>query len=217
MGVIQTSAGQIKPGRYADFVSQAGEASKIFQRLGAKPPRLHVAGFAGEAFGTWTFSVESDDLDSFGVLSDAFSGDGEAQAFMLRIQEPTAPTVMQQVQLLTEIPIREPKGGRGPVLAVWVSKAHPGGVEGTLAMAGRANAFAEKQGAVNTRLFSTIGAGSGTGLYICTWEFENVRGYAKAIEGFSSEPEGQAIATAAAAADAPDTLVFEAVYSEIPL
>lgn len=217
MTVIQTSSGQVKPGRYADFVAQAGEASKLFQRLGTKPPRLHAAGFAGEAWGTWSFSVEFEDWESFGAIQDAFGQDSEAQAFMLRIQEPDTPSLMQQVQLLTEIPVREPKGGRGPVMAVWVSKAHPGGLEGTLEMGSRANAFAEKQGAVNARLFNTIGAGSGTGLYVCVWEFEDFRGYAKAIEGFSTEPDGQAIATAAAAADAPDTLIFEGVYSEVPL
>lgn len=217
MTVIQTSGGQIKPGRYADFVAQAADASKLFQRLGTKPPRLHVAGFAGEAWGTWTFSVEFDDLESFGAVNDTFGRDGDAQAFMLRVQEPDTPSIMQQVQLLTEVPVREPRGGRGPVMAVWVSKAHPGGLEGTLEMASRANAFAERQGAVDARLFNTIGAGTGTGLYVCVWQFEDFRGYAKAIEGFTTEPEGQAIATAAAAADAPDTLIFEAVYNEIPI
>lgn len=217
MTVIQTSGGQIKPGRYADFLAQAAEASKLFQRLGTTAPRLHVAGFAGEAWGTWTFSVEYDDWDSFGRVNDAFNNDGEAQTFMLRVQEADTPSLMQQVQLLTEIPLREPKGGRGPVMAVWVSKAHPGGLEGTLDMANRSNAFAETQGAVNARLYNTIGAGSGTGLYVCVWEFEDFRGYARVIEAFSTEPEGQAIATAAAAADAPDTLVFEGVYNEIPI
>jgi len=41
--------------------------------------------------------------------------------------------------------------------------------------------------------------------------------YARMIDAFSTEPEGQAIAAASAGADASNTIVFEAVYSEIPL
>lgn len=217
MTVILSSSGQVKPGRYVDFVAQASEASKLYQHLGAKPPRLHVAGFAGEAYGTWTFSVEFDDLETFGRITDEFNNDSEAQAFILRIQEPDAPTTMQRVSILNEVPLREPRAGRGPVMALWVSKAHPGGLERTLDLAGRANAFAEEHGAVNARLFSLLGAGSGTGLYIASWEFENFLGYTKVIEAFATEPEGQAIATVTASTDAPDVLVFDGVYGEIPI
>ena len=217
MAAIISSSGRVKPGRYADFIAQAAEASKLYQRLGAAPPRLMTAGFAGEAFGTWTFTVECDDIESLAAVSDQFAADSEAQAYMLRLQEEHSPTVMEQVSIGIEVPLRESKGGRGSVAAVYVVKPHPGGLERTLELGGRVAAFGESQGAVDVRTFSLLGAGSGAGLYLTILEFDSLRAYAKVIDAFSTEPEGQAIAATSAGADAPNTIVFEAVYSEIPL
>jgi hypothetical protein len=44
-----------------------------------------------------------------------------------------------------------------------------------------------------------------------------MRACAKLIDAFNTEPAGQAVATASTAADAPSTMVFEAIYSEIPI
>lgn len=217
MAAILLSTGRVKPGRYAAFVSQSAEASKLYQRLGAPPPRLMSAGFAGEAFGTWTFTVECDDLESLGALSDQFAADSDAQAFLLRLQEEASPTTLEQVSLGIEVPLRESKGGRGSVAAVYVVKPHLGGLERTLELGGRVAAFAESQGAVNARTFSLLGAGSGAGLYLTIFEFDSLRTYARVIDSFSTEPEGQAIAATSAGADAPNTIVFEGVYSEMPL
>lgn len=217
MSALLSASGQVKPGRYADFVSQSSEASKIWQRLGAKQTRLMTAGFAGEASGSWTFSAEFGDLDSLAVACDQSQTDSDQMAFMQRMQDSSSPVTVTNTVIASEVPIRESKGGRGPIMTIWVSKPNPGGLERTLELGSRANAFAEANGAVNARLFSLLGAGSGTGMYIATWDFDSIRSYAKTMEAFTTEPEGQAIAAAASATDAPSTLVFEAVYSEIPV
>jgi hypothetical protein len=217
MSVVLSSSGQVKPGRYAEFVAQAGEASKLFQRFGSAPPRLMIAGLAGEAFGAWTFSIEFDDFASFAAHTDRFAADSEAQEFNMRINDASSPTTTTSVVVASEVVVRKTKGGRGPVMAIFVTKVHPGGLERALELGGRANALAERHGAVNARLFTLFGAGSSAGQYTATWEFENMAGYAKAMDAFGSDPEGQAIAAASVAVDAPDTVVFDAIYNEVPL
>jgi hypothetical protein len=217
MSVMLSSIGRVKPGRYSDFLSQAAEASKLYQRLGTRPPRLLSAGLAGEAFGTWTFSVEFDDLDSFGAISDKYQSDPEAQAFMVQLQDETNPTTIEQVNVSVEVPVRESKGGRGSVVAIYASKGHPGALERGLELGVKACDFAEAHGALDARIFNLIGSGSGTGVTVTMWEFDSMRAYAKVMDAFTTEPAGQAITTAAAAADAPATGVFEAVYAEIPI
>jgi hypothetical protein len=80
----------------------------------------------------------------------------------------------------------------------------------------RANAFVEQQGAVNARFFALTG-GTNVGLYASAWEFEDMRGYARAQQAFVTEPEGQAIATQGQGADAASVLVANTVWTEIPL
>jgi hypothetical protein len=217
MSVLMSSLGRVKPGRYVDFLAQSAQASKLYQNLGTRPPRLFSAGLAGEAFGTWTFSVEFDDLDSFAVVSDRFLADPEAQAFMLQLQEESNPSTLEQVNVCVEVPVREPKGGRGSIIALYASKVHPGALERGLDLGVKACEFAEAQGALDARIYNLVGSGSGTGTTVTMFEFENMRAYARMMEAFTTEPAGQAIATAAAAGDAPSTGIFEAVYNEIPI
>jgi hypothetical protein len=217
MSVILSSVGRVKPGRYADFLSQAGQANKLYQRLGTRPARLMMAGLAGEAFGSWTFSVEFDDLDSFGAVSDQYRVDPEAQAFYMQIMDETSPTTTEQVNLSVEVPVRESKGGRGSVVALYASKIHPGGLERGLDLGVKACEFAEAHGSLDARMFNLVSSGSGAGVMVTMWEFENVRSYANAIDAFSTEPAGQALSVAVSAPDAPFTSVFEAVYDEVAI
>jgi hypothetical protein len=52
---------------------------------------------------------------------------------------------------------------------------------------------------------------------VTMFEFDNMRACAKLMDAFTTEPAGQAIATASTAADTPSTMVFEGIYSEIPI
>jgi hypothetical protein len=217
MSVILSSVGRVKPGRYNDFLAQAAEASKLYTRLGTRPPRLMSAGLAGEAFGTWTFTVEFDDLDSFGAINDQYQSDPDAQTYMLKLQEEANPSTLEQVNVSLEVPVRESKGGRGNVVALYASKVHPGALERALDLGAKACEFAEDHGALDARMFNLIGSGSGTGITVTMWELDNMRAYAKVIDAYSTEPAGQAIAMEAASADAPHTGVFEAVYIEVPI
>jgi len=217
MTVILSSGGRVKPGRFNDFLAQAAQAKKLYQRLGTRPPRLMTAGLAGEAFGSWTLSVEFDDLDSFGVFTDQFQADPEGQASGMQIYEETNPATIEQVNLGVEVPVRESKGGRGSVVALYASKIHPGGLERALDLGVKVCDFAEAHGSLDARMFNLIGSGSGTGITVTMWEFGNIRDYAKVMDAFTNEPAGQAIAIAASSADSPVTGIFEAVYNEISI
>lgn len=217
MSVFLVSSGLVKPGRINDFTAQAVELSKLYQRLGSPPPRLFMAGFAGESFGQWTYSVEFDDLESFGAQIDEWATDPELQQMQVRVQESDAPQTITNVTLMSELAVRAPKPGRGSVLSVYVSKPHPGGVERTVELGIQACEFAEKHGAVNARLYTLFGAGVGAGLHMTTWESGNMSSRAKLMAAFVTDAAGQAIAAEASGAKAPSTLVFEAVYTEIPI
>ena len=217
MTVLLSSLGRVKPGRYNDFLGQAAQASKLYERLGTRPPRLFSAGYAGEAYGQWTFSVEFDDLDSFGEISDQFNTDAEAQAFMMQMQEEANPSTLEQVNVAVELPVRESKGGRGSVIDVYVAKIHPGALERGIDLGVKACEFAEAHGALDARMYNLLGAGSGTGTSLTIFEFENMRACAKLIDAFNTEPAGQAIAAASTAADTPVTTVFEGIYTGIPI
>jgi hypothetical protein len=217
MAVLNSVIGRVKPGRYEDFISQALEATKLYERLGANNVRMFSAGVAGEAFGTWTFTSEYESMEAYGAFSDELMVDSEMQALMMRIQSPDNPSTIESINVAVEIPVRKSKGGRGALSVVNVSRTHPGGLERSLALGARACEFVERHGAVDARMFDLVAAGLGAGMSISTWEFENARAWGKAIDAFNTDPEGQAIALEAMAPDAPLTRVFEGVYTQIPL
>lgn len=218
MTVVSSVMGRTKPGRYEDFLSQALEVSKLYERMGAPTPRLFAAGMAGEAFGTWTFSTEFDSMESCGAFNDAMATDAEWQSFLIRLQQPDNPVTIEQVTLCVEIPTGRTSGrGRGTVSVSNVSRPNPGGLERAVELGTRACAFVERHGALDARLFNLVAAGSGAGMTISLWEFESLRALGKAYDAWSSDPEGQAIAAAAAAADSPLTVVWDGIYTQIPL
>lgn len=218
MAVTSNVVGRTKPGRYEDFLSQALEVTKLYERLGAGTSRLFAAGIAGEAFGTWTFASEFDSMEHYGTFSDALSTDAEWQALMLRLQQPDNPVTLEQVNLCVEIPTgRTHSGGRGAVLVSNASRPSPGALEEAIALGIRACAFVERHGAVSARLFNLVAAGLGAGMMLSTWEFANLRALGKAYDAWSTDPEGQAIASEAAGRDAPLTMVWDGIYNQIPI
>lgn len=218
MAVTSNVVGRTKPGRYEDFLSQGLEVSKLYERLGAGLSRLFSAGAAGEAFGTWTFTTEFDSMEHYGTFSDALAADAEWQSFLLRLQQPDSPVDIEQVSLCVEIPTGRPQTvGRGPVLVSNVSRPNPGGLEKAVELATRACAFVERHGAVSARLFNLVSSGAGAGMMLSTWEFASMRALGKAYDAWSSDPEGQAIATEAAGRDAPLTVVWDGMYNQIPI
>jgi hypothetical protein len=137
--------------RYWEDLSEADVA----EILGCTVGTVKRAGLAGEAFGSWTFSVEFDDLDSFGVITDQYQTDPEAKAFALEMYDENNPVTFEQVNVGVEVPVPESKGGRGSV----------------------------SHGSLDARMFNLVGSGSGTGITVTMWEFADIRAYAKVMDG----------------------------------
>ena len=183
MTVINSTIGTIKPGRYEDFVSQGLEVSKLMERLGATNVRLLTAGVAGEQQGRWVFNTEHTDLEQYGAFVDHLLADAEMLALMSRLQAPDNAVTLEQQSVAVEIPLgRDTKTTTpGPIVETHVTRVNPGGLDRSLAEAKQACDFIEAHGARNARLCQLLYAGSFSGTYMVTWEFENMRAWGKAM------------------------------------
>jgi hypothetical protein len=157
-------------------------------------------------------------MEAAGEFTDELMLDLEMQSVLARLRASDAPAIIEQVSVANEVPLdRTRRPGRGNVVEVHVSRVTPGRLEQALSLCSRAFDFVEQHGATNARLTSIVTGGSGTGLFIATWEAQNYRALGKITDAFSTEPDGQAIAMTVTNADNPVTEVFSGTYSEIPL
>lgn len=218
MTILSSVTGRVQPGRYEQFLSEALEAKKLYERLGAREVTLGAAMSAGEGSGTWAFSAEFDSAEAYGEFSDEASQDGEFQTFLMRLRSPDTSSVIEQMSLAFEVDLgRKMKTKRGNVIEVHTSRVTPGRMEQALATAKSACSFVERHGGRRARLWQLSHAGSGSGLMMISWEFENNRAMGKAMDAWGSDPRGQAISAQLYSADAPTTIVYSATYAVIPI
>ena len=218
MTILNSVIGRVVPGRYEDFLAQAVEVTKLYERLGAQEVRLGAAMSAGEASNTWAFSSEFDNAETYGAFVDAASTDGEFQSLLFRLRGADTPAIIEQQSLAVEIDLdRKMKTSHGNISEVHVSRVTPGRLEEALATAKRACTFVERHGGRRARLFQLSHAGSGSGLMLISWEFENNRAMGKAMDAWGTDPKGQVIAAQIYSADAPTTIVYSGTYANIPL
>ena len=218
MTVLSSVAGRVQPGRYEEFLSQGLEISKLYERHGAENVRLMEAISAGEASGSWTFSAEFENGERYGTFLEEIIQDLEMQQFLARMRSAESPTVIEQQSIATEVPLdRKRKQGHGDVVEIHVSRVTPGRIEESLKSATAACTFAERHGARNARLWQLGYSGTGSGLFMVSWEFATLRAQGKAMDAWNTEPKGQAIAADALGATPPSTLVFSGLYMTVPV
>lgn len=218
MAVIHSSISRVKPGRLEDVLSMTLECLKVQERLNVTTGRLLTAALAGEASGLSVFSTEFEDIDEYARYAEVAGQDQEMQSLFGRAQAADSPVVIEQQSLATEVPLgRTPRSGRGSVVEVHVSRPTPGQLEAALAMARRVCDFVEANGALNARLFQLGYSGAGSGSLMSSWEFNDIKAWAKVTRAWETEPEGQTIAASLTNANPATTLVFSGLYSEIPL
>jgi len=219
MTVLNSVIGTIKPGRYDDFLSQGLEVSKLVERHGARNVRLLTAGAAGEQQGRWVFNTEHEGLEEYGAFIDELMRDGEMLALMTRLQSEANPVLIEQQTVAVEVPIgRKTKAKKpAPIVETHLTRVTPGRLDRAIADAKRACDFVEKHGARNARLCQLLYAGSFSGTYMITWEFENMQALGRAAAAWTSDPKGQELAATLTATDAPTTIVFSGIYNEVPL
>ena len=75
MTVLLTTVSRARPGRRADVVAASTEARKLLERRGVSECRLAMAATAGEASGTFAFSLQFDSNEAYGTFADKAAED----------------------------------------------------------------------------------------------------------------------------------------------
>ena len=216
MTVLYSVQGAVKPGRAEEFLSQSGEAHKLFDRLGANAVRVSVP-VAGAPPDGFVFSAEYDTSEEWGAFQDHLNTDAEFQGFVTRISSPDAPTTITSISTSVEIPLRQGNRTRGSVAEIHVSRPTTGAMERVLAEATRVCELVEARGATNARLFQIGYAGAGGGLLLLSWEFENLTALGRVGDLWMSDPEMIEVAATRFAVVASNTQVFDAIYQVVPI
>jgi hypothetical protein len=219
MATVQDSVvGRVKPGRMEDHLAMGVEVVKLFDRLGARNPRLAMAVASGEPAGTFTFSTEYESAEKWGEVGDAVNADAEFQAFVARVSAVDAPSEILQFNTATEIPLRQNNPTLGTVIEVHVTRPIPGRYEANLADAAAVCEMVEARGATNARLFQLGFAGMGSAMQMVSWEFENMKTCGRLGDMWGSDPEladyAMRVRFGADAAAAP---VFDGLYQVVPI
>ncbi len=105
MAVAVVTQWQVVQGRRAQFITEAGEAKSIHERLGGRV-RMYGATLAGTNTGIITYVIEFDDLAAYAAFSQKLQADKAWLTFVARTiggADPSARAVSQS--LLSEIPL----------------------------------------------------------------------------------------------------------------
>jgi hypothetical protein len=216
--VLDSVGGRVKPGRMEDHLAMGVEVVKLFERLGARNPRLAMAVATGEPAGTFTFSTEYESAEAWGEVADTISTDIEFQAFVARVSGPDAPSEILQFSTSNEIPLRQNNPTLGSIIEVHLTRPIPGRFEAGLELATRVCELVEAHGATNARLFQLGFAGLGSGLQMLSWECENMKTLGRLGDAWGSDPEMAELGMRARfGVDITATPVFDGLYQVVPL
>ncbi len=105
MAVAVVTQWQVVQGRRAQFITEAGEAKPIHERLGGRV-RMYGATLAGANTGMLTYVLEFDDLPAYAAFSQKLLADTAWLTLVARSigsADPSARAVSQS--LLSEIPL----------------------------------------------------------------------------------------------------------------
>lgn len=218
MTVIYSTVSRGRPGRRHDAVAAAAVGKKLVEREGAKDCRLSMATTAGEASGTFVFTMQFDSNESYGAFADETAGDPELMALTDRLDHEDSPVLIEAHSLGVEIPLDRPlKAGRGSIIQAYLSRPLPGRFEDALDLASRAFDFVEANGAVNARLFTLLSAGSMTNALVASWELESMQALGRVGDAYVSDPAGQALMQAMVGSECPVATIANNIYAEIPI
>jgi hypothetical protein len=201
-----------------DHLAMGVEVVKLFDRLGAKNPRLAMAIASGEPAGTFTFSTEYETGEAWGEVADAINADAEFQAFIQRVSAPEAPSDILQFTTANEIPLRENNPALGNVIEVHVTRPLPGKFEDGLAQGTRVCELVEQHGATNARMWQMGYAGLGSGMSMLSWETPDLKTHGRLQDLWASDPEMADIAMKSRfGTEMTAAPVFDGLYQVVPI
>jgi hypothetical protein len=216
MAVISSSIARCRPGRREDFMAIALEGMKLFERHGARHPRLLAAATAGELSNTHVLSNEFDNAEQYGRFVDELYRDAEMDSFLARINREDSPLDIESRNLATEIPLdRSGPTTHGSVIETYVARLVPGRFDRCREVAARAFDFLEHHGATNCRLLQLEHAGRLTDALAVSWEFEDMRTRGAAADSVWTDPAGQLIWAVLVGSDSPVTMISSGLYRDL--
>jgi hypothetical protein len=102
-------------------VAASTEAKKLLEQRGVAECRLSMAATAGEASGTFAFSLQFDSNEAYGAFADLAADDQDFRALIERLDREDSPVVVEAQSLAAEIPLdRAVKVGRGSVAQAYI-------------------------------------------------------------------------------------------------
>jgi hypothetical protein len=192
------------------------EGMKLFERHGARHPRLLAAATAGELSSTHVLSNEFDNAEQYGRFVDELFRDAEMDSFLARINGKDSPLDVESRNLATDIPLdRSGPTTHGSVVEQYVSRLVPGRFERCREVTARAFDFLEHHGATNCRLLQLGQAGGLTDALVASFEFEEMRTRGAAADAIWTDPAGQLIWAVLVGSDSPVTTVSSGIYRDL--
>lgn len=194
-------AGQIRPGRRDEALTQAQEGMKLFEHLGADEVAYRFGG-GGTASGATSFKFEAPSQSEMGELLDRMMGDSEYQTFMTQINAENAPSVLGEIIGFNVLDVGLPAGtpGRVGTLVAW--KPNPGQGEDAIALAVDSAKALLRLGASRCRIVQ-ITTGENIPTFVSSTESASFTAQGRWREALTTDEEWQAIAARLVAADAP--------------
>ncbi len=216
MQTISTSFARCSPGQRDQFFGLALEGMKLFERHGATHTRLLAALTAGQASDVYALTNQFDSAEAYGAFVDDLYRDGEFENFMSRITSPDSPLTVTSRTLATEVPLM--RGGpahHGAVVSANIGRPERGRFDDCCELARSVFEFLEGHGASNCHLLQLDSAGARTGELLSRWEYDSMRSRGKALDGWASDPEGQALAARIRAQDSPVSITWSGLYRDV--
>jgi hypothetical protein len=204
MTVVFATEGRIRSSGFDESLQIGLELAKLHVRLGATSSRVLYDLVGGEGTGSWVLWSEFESGNAYGQFVDAKLSDSEAFVMDQRLDASESPVQRGRRSLAVELPLaRKAKGEWGQIVELRRSQLHPGRLDDAIAAAKAECAFAERHGARRARLFRQTHGDQTTGHLVLAWEFENASTFGGAIDAWSTDAKGRALAAEANSENAP--------------
>jgi hypothetical protein len=218
MTVVSSWNCRPKPGRQDAAIALLHEASKLIERHGGHEIRVLQAAVAGAATGSISMSCEFADLTAYGTFTDETARDVETATIVNRSAAVDSPITPESAGVWTEIPLdRRGGNGRGPVVAVYFTKAVPGRLNQALQLASDAFDLLEAGGGLRSRILQATMAGEQADMYVSVIEYESNRAFGAASDSLMASPKGQKLMDTMNSKECPIVNLGSHLYTEIQL
>jgi hypothetical protein len=215
--ITYSSVSKPQPDRLEDAIELARQAGKLIGRHGAEC-RLLGAQTAGEATGTFVFTIEFESVEKYAKQIEEIDADTEVRDLQVNMTRSSSPIVTLSTALSNELPLAGTrKKGRGSVIEVHMLKAATGRFDNALQDLGTVATLVEKVGAVNVQAFTLTAAGMLSGAIGISIEWPSVGAQAKSGLIWESDPQGAALMAGMLNGTSSSTLLSSAIYRDVPL